>query len=116
MQTYLIYMTASDRGEARDIGRHLVESGLAACVNILDHMNAMYIWQGEFQDDQEAVLIAKTSQEKVSDLVAAVKSRHSYEVPCIVTFPIADGNPDFLNWIVDQVAHPKGKSTGVERR
>lgn len=107
MQTHFIYMTASDKAEARDIGRHLVQSGLAACVNILDHMNAMYIWQGEFQDDQEAVIIAKTSQEKVSDLIAAVKERHSYEVPCIVVLPIADGNPDFLNWIAEQVAVPK---------
>ena len=105
MQTYFIYMTARDKSEARDIGRNLVESRLAACVNILDQMNSMYIWQGEFQDDQEAVIIAKTSEEKVSDLIAAVKARHSYEVPCIVALPIADGSPDFMKWVAGQVAH-----------
>ena len=105
MQTYFIYMTARDKSEARDIGRNLVESRLAACVNILDQMNSMYIWQGEFQDDQEAVIIAKTSEEKVSDLIAAVKARHSYEVPCIVALPIADGSPDFMEWVAGQVAH-----------
>jgi len=103
MQTYFIYMTAKDKAEARQIGRHLVESRLAACVNILDHMNAMYIWQDEFQDDQEAVMIAKTTEERVDDLIAAVKALHSYEVPCIVALPISDGHPDFLNWIVAQV-------------
>ncbi len=104
MQTYFIYMTVKDKAEARDIGRHLVESRLAACVNILDHMNSMYTWKGEFQDDQEAVMIAKTTEEKVPDLIAAVKARHSYEVPCVVALPIADGLPDFLNWIAGQVA------------
>jgi len=104
MQTYFIYVTARDTAEARHIGRHLVESRLAACVNILDQMNSMYIWEGELQDDQEAVMIAKTTDERVGDLIAAVKALHSYEVPCIVALPIADGNPDFLNWIAGQVA------------
>ncbi len=110
MKPYFIYMTAKDKTEARQIGRHLVESGLAACVNILDHMNAMYIWQGEFQDDQETVMIAKTTEEKVSELIAAVKARHSYEVPCVVALPIADGYPDFLNWIFGQVETPKAET------
>ena len=110
MKPYLIYMTTKDKDEARHIGRHLVESRLAACVNILDHMNAMYIWQGEFQDDQETVMIAKTTEEKVSELIAAVKARHSYDVPCVVALPIADGHPDFLNWIVGQVASPKAET------
>ena len=103
MKTYFIYMTAKDKEEARDIGRHLVESKLAACVNIFDHMNSMYFWQGEFQDDREAVMIAKTTEAKAPDLIAAVRSRHSYDCPCIVTLPIEGGNPDFLKWIGDQV-------------
>ena len=104
MKTSFIYMTTKDKAEARSIGRYLVESRLAACVNILDRMNSMYIWRGEFQDDQEAVMIAKTTQDKVPDLIEAVKARHSYEVPCIVALPIADGSPEFLQWIAGEVA------------
>lgn len=104
MSAFFVYMTTKDKAEAREIGRHLVQSKIAACVNILDHMNSMYVWQGEFQDDQEAVMIAKTTEEKVPELIAAVKARHSYECPCIVALPIAEGHPDFLNWINRQVA------------
>lgn len=104
MKTCFVYMTMKDKAEARNIGRRLVESGLAACVNILDHMNSMYVWQGEFQDDQEAVMIAKTTEEKSRGLIEEVKALHSYECPCIVTLPITGGNPDFLAWIGDQVA------------
>jgi periplasmic divalent cation tolerance protein len=103
MQTVLIYITTRDTPQARDIGRYLVESRLAACVNIFENMNSMYIWQDRFQDDREAVLIAKTTQTQVKDLMDAVKERHDYECPCIVAVPIADGNPDFLNWIAGQV-------------
>ncbi len=103
MQTFLIYITTRDKSQARDIGRYLVESRLAACVNIIDNMNSMYIWQDQFQDDQEAVLIAKTTQARLKDLIEAVKQRHDYECPCIVAMPIAEGNPDFLNWIAGRV-------------
>lgn len=103
MQTFLIYITTRDKSQARDIGRYLVESRLAACVNIFDNMNSMYIWQDQFQDDQEAVVIAKTTQARLKDLIEAVKERHDYECPCIVAMPITDGNPDFLNWIAGQV-------------
>jgi periplasmic divalent cation tolerance protein len=103
MQHYWIYITTGDKAQARDIGRYLVESRLAACVNIFDNMNSMYIWKDEFQDDQEAVLIAKTSQNRLDELIEAVKARHAYECPCIVAIPIADGNPDFLSWIAQQV-------------
>jgi periplasmic divalent cation tolerance protein len=103
MKLFLVYMTTADKTEARAIGKHLVQANLAACVNILDHMNSMYVWQGEFQDDQETVLIAKTTEDRVPELIAAVKERHSYECPCIVSLPISDGNPDFLEWIAEQV-------------
>ncbi|MEJ2037688.1 MAG: divalent-cation tolerance protein CutA [Desulfosarcinaceae bacterium] len=103
MAAYMIYMTTADKTEARRIGEHLVKSRLAACVNILDHMNSMYIWKEQFQDDQETVMIAKTTEEKVPPLIEAVKALHSYECPCIVSVPISDGNPAFLQWIADQV-------------
>ncbi len=102
MKAYVVYITTQDKEEARAIGKHLVQSHLAACVNIIDHMNSMYIWQDEFQDDQEAVLIAKTIENRVPELIDAVRSRHSYECPCIVTLPIAGGNSDFLDWIAVQ--------------
>ena len=104
MKIHLVYITTKDKAEARRIGRHLVETKLVACVNIIDHVNSMYFWNGEFQDNQEAVIIAKTNQERLSDLIDTVKARHSYECPCVVTIPLSDGNPDFLKWVENQIA------------
>lgn len=103
MKVNLIYITAGDRDEARRIGKILVTQRLAACVNILDNMNSMYVWKDELQDDTETVLIAKTTEEKVPALIDAVKAAHSYECPCIVCLPIVGGHTDFLNWIAEQV-------------
>ena len=103
MQINFVYMTAGSKDEARNIGKELVSSKLAACVNILDNMNSIYMWDGELQDDNEVVMIAKTTQDRVPDLVQKVKALHSYDCPCIVSLPVTDGNQAFLDWIVEQV-------------
>ena len=103
MEACLVYVTTKDKDEARTIGRHLVQSRLAACVNIIDGMNSIYIWDGKVQDDQETVMIAKTTENLVPEIIEAVKAQHSYECPCIVVLPIKGGNAAFLEWISDQV-------------
>ena len=103
MTVNFIYMTAGSRDEARKIGRTLVTSRLAACVNILDDMNSFYLWKDELQDDTEVVMIAKPTEAQVPQLVEKVKSLHSYDCPCIVSLPVAGGYQPFLDWIVGQV-------------
>jgi periplasmic divalent cation tolerance protein len=102
MKLNIIYITAGGMDEARAIGKALVSTRLAACVNILDNMNSFYWWEGEIQDDKEVVLIAKTRESLVSQLIEKVRSMHSYDCPCIVSIPVADGNPAFLEWIVQE--------------
>ncbi len=99
MKASLIYITAGGVDEARAIARELVTSRLAACANIIDNVNSLYWWNGEVQDDREAIIILKTREALISRLVERVKSMHSYECPCIVSLPIAEGNPAFLEWI-----------------
>lgn len=103
METNFIYMTAGDKAEAQKIAGELVASKLAACVNILDNMNSIYMWQGEIQEDSEVVMIAKTTRACVPQLVEKVKSLHSYECPCIVSLPVLEGHRPFLDWIETQV-------------
>lgn len=103
MEINLIYITAGSKNEAVMIGKALIKTRLAACVNIIENMVAMYMWDGKLQDDKEAILIAKTTKERVTDLVEKVNALHSYDCPCIVTLPVSDGNPAFLKWVADEV-------------
>jgi periplasmic divalent cation tolerance protein len=84
----------------------LVEERLAASVNVLDGTTSIYWWQGKLEQAQEAVLIAKTRAELFPALSARVKQLHSYDCPCVVALPIADGNPDYLAWIVAETRAP----------
>jgi periplasmic divalent cation tolerance protein len=99
MGVMLVYVTAADAEAALRIGRAVVEDRLAACANVLPGMRSLYWWAGAVQEAEEAVLILKTAEERLDDLVAAVKARHSYELPCIVALPVAAGLPAYLGWI-----------------
>ena len=103
MKINFIYMTVGNKEEARKIGQELVITRLAACVNILDQMNSFYMWDGDVQDDTEVVMIAKTTEDRVPDLIKKVKSLHSYDCPCIVSLPVAGGHQPFLDWIAAEV-------------
>jgi len=100
---YLVYITAGDKTEARQIGKALVESKLVACVNIIDHMNSIYRWEGKIQEDQEAILLAKTTEKNIPALKKKVKAMHSYDCPCMVCLPVTEGYGPYLEWIHEQV-------------
>ena len=103
MQANWVYMTAASKDEATHIGRELVSARLAACVNIIEHMNSIYRWEGKMEEAAEVVLIAKTVESKVPQLIEKVKSMHSYSCPCIISLPIEAGNPEYLEWIKAEV-------------
>lgn len=103
-QINLVYMTAASKAEAERIGRELVTSKLAACVNIFEGMSSIYIWQDALQSDSEAVMIAKTTEAKVEQLIERVKALHSYDCPCIIRLAVSGGHQPFLDWIAGQVA------------
>ena len=102
MSAAFVYMTAKDKEQAVSIGRTLVEERLVACVNVLDNMTSLYWWDGNVQEDNEVVLIAKTSEILLESLIQRVKDLHSYECPCVVAWPIAAANPAYLQWIDDE--------------
>ncbi len=99
MSVNFIYITAGNIDEARSIGKALVRERLVACVNIIDNVNSMFWWEGTVRDEKEVIIIAKTREELVPELIARVKSLHSYEVPCVVSLPILDGYKPFLDWV-----------------
>ncbi|MDX1590809.1 MAG: divalent-cation tolerance protein CutA [Balneolaceae bacterium] len=104
----LVYITTSDREEARKIGKELVQNKLAACVNILDNMESIYPWEGKIQTDSECILIAKTTYSNMAALTKRVKELHSYDVPCVIGINLAEqeGNEDYLNWLMSSVKPP----------
>jgi len=81
----------------------LVETRLAASVNIIPEVTSVYRWQGKVETDTEAKLIIKTSAQVVSELTKTVTDLHSYEVCEVTVVPIVEGSTDYLAWIRENV-------------
>ena len=94
-----IYVTHPDLDAALALGRKLVEEGLAACANTLPGMRSVYRWEGRIEEASEVVMILKTRADLVAGVQALVKAEHPYECPCVVTLPVAGGDPGYLAWI-----------------
>lgn len=100
----LVYITTSNKEEAKDIGRTLVKENLAACVNIVDGMEAIYRWEGEIVEDEETILIAKTPYHNVKKLTNRVKELHSYDCPCVISLQLSEqeGNEEYQHWLLEE--------------
>lgn len=99
MKLILAYITTKDKNQAQEIGHKLVKEHLAACVNIIDGMQSIYWWQGSLCNENETILIAKTRETLFETIVKRVRELHTYSVPCIISIPIEDGNPAYLQWL-----------------
>lgn len=88
----------SDR--AASIARLVVERRLAACVNIVPSVRSVYHWEGRICDDEESLLIAKTSASQFEQLRQLVVEAHPYDLPEVIALPIDAGHPPYLEWIL----------------
>jgi periplasmic divalent cation tolerance protein len=94
----IVLSTAGSEDEARKIALHLVEHHLAACVNIVPHIESIYRWQGKVESSREWLLIIKTSAERFPDVRDAIRKLHSYELPECIAINIEDGSLEYLQW------------------
>ncbi len=104
MEFRFIYIIVGSDTEARTIATALVKEHLAACANIIPGMRSIYRWEGKITEADETVLIAKTSRDRVPALMERVRVLHSYDCPCVVSLAVEDGNPDYLDWLAEEIA------------
>lgn len=102
----LIYTTFETVEEAKNVGRVLVESGLAACVNIIPSMTSIYEWQGEIQETGEVVMVIKTRKGCQTQTLRRAKELHPYDTPALLVINPSDADEDFAAWIAEQTKAP----------
>jgi len=98
-----VYAVFANAEEAERIGRAMVEERLAACINILGPVRSIYRWQGAVEAADEVAAIFKTSRACADSLITRIAALHSYEVPCIATWPIDKILGSYAEWVEDSV-------------
>ena len=97
--TRIVLSAAGSRQEAERIAHHLVETRLAACVNLVPQGISVYRWRGVIETVDEILMVIKTSSECLRELESEIERLHSYEVPEFLVLSVESGGAKYLEWM-----------------
>jgi periplasmic divalent cation tolerance protein len=102
MTTVSVYAVFADAEEAERIGRTVIEERLAACINLLPPCRSIYRWGGRIETAEEVPSILKTDKAQADRLIDRIAALHSYDVPCIVIWPVEKLVSGYDDWVEDE--------------
>ena len=97
----LVLSTIDSEDRAKTLARLLVQENLAACVTIVSSVTSIYKWRKALEESTEWLLVIKTSEARLSQLMSRVKELHPFEVPEIIAFPIETAHAAYLDWALE---------------
>jgi periplasmic divalent cation tolerance protein len=103
MSVVSVYVLFASSEEAERIGRIVVEERLAACINIFGPVRSIYRWDSAIESTEEVAAILKASDAEADALITRIAGLHSYEVPCIATWPIDKILGAYADWVETSV-------------
>nr|XP_016925565.1 protein CutA homolog [Drosophila suzukii] len=103
------FVTTPDRESARKLARSIIDQKLAACVNIVPNIESIYMWEGKVTEDNEYLMMVKTRTNRIDELSKFVRENHPYCVAEVISLPIQNGNPPYLDWIAQSVPEKGSK-------
>lgn len=104
MSAYIQIMTTTEtHKQAEVIAGHLVETGLAACCQIIGPLTSVYRWQGKVEEAHEYLCLIKTAADLYAAVEDAIRDLHPYEVPEILAVPVVQGSAAYLGWMQESL-------------
>lgn len=100
----IVFCTVPDENTAQEIARAIVTEGLCACVNQIPKIKSYYIYEGEFCEDDELLLLIKTASSHFKALEKRLKELHPYDTPEIIATPISEGSTEYRAWILNSLS------------
>lgn len=102
MNPILIITNLPDKMSALTLAEKLINTRLAACVNVQSECTSFYRWQCKIETSNEIPILIKTLAQHYIQVEKAIKEVHPDELPEIITVPISGGLPAYLQWIADE--------------
>ena len=98
-EAIVVLVTTPTPERATEIARAVVGERLAACGNVVPALRSVYRWEGKVQEDEEALLVLKTTRARFDALRDRVLALHPYDVPEVIALPVVAGSAAYLDWI-----------------
>ena len=99
----IVLTTVGLKEAAEKLAYELVERRLAACVNIVGPIRSVYRWRQKIENEQEYLLLIKTTAEHAAHLRLAFKELHPYELPERVELALHGGSEEYLAWLAGEM-------------
>ncbi len=103
-ETITILCTCPDEATAERLARGMVENRHAACVNILPAVRSIYRWEDGIQDEQEALMIIKTTHSHFFVIEHWLEEHHPYDVPELLALDAEHVSEPYLRWLRSAVS------------
>ncbi|OEJ08257.1 cation tolerance protein CutA [Shigella sp. FC1967] len=95
----IAYSTAPNEKIANEIAHYLINTKLAACVNLILKLNLIYHWDNKIIEDNEILMMIKSEKSKQQNLINTLVEIHPYDTPEVIIIPIENGFKGYLNWV-----------------
>lgn len=99
----IVYVPCKNKTEAKKIAKNLISQKLAICINIIDPIESIYRWKGKIGESHESLLLIKTSQKLVDEVIVKIKNLHSYNLPDIISWKINKTTSDVKQWFKNEL-------------
>jgi len=112
----IVLTTVGNEEQANLLADELVVRRHAACVHVVKVGRTVYRWQGRVFDDNEYLLISKTTDDEYPAVEATIRELSTYELPETLGFKVHRGSAEFLDWITASLDKDAEFSDDIEPR
>jgi len=102
MSYIIVKTTFDDKKNAELVSKKLIESKLAACVQ-LSEIESYFRWENKSQKAKEYKIEIKTNTKNYKKVEKLIKQNHTYELPEIIAVKIKKGSKEYLNWMKEEL-------------
>lgn len=92
---------------ARALARAALDRRLAACANIAPGIVSLFHWQGAIAEEAEVSVTFKTTEARLSALVALIGAEHPYDLP-VITWETVGATPEAEAWCQEETDGSSG--------
>ena len=101
----VLFLTTIDEKNADEFSKKIVKEHFAACVNKIPGILSTYYWEGSLCQDNEVLLLIKSSDFKASECFNYMDKNHPYDVPEIIQLTPAKVHSGYDSWVTNMCKH-----------
>jgi periplasmic divalent cation tolerance protein len=113
----IILSTFPDEESSILLAKELINKKLCACIN-LTKVRSLYNWKNKLEDQEEYLVLFKSTTSTVEELKSNIKQAHPYEVPEIVEIRMNKVSKSYLSWLAESTnkIEKKKQKSGRNKR